>query len=1148
MITTSQRLATIDQIQQAELLTLAGASLTLILDRAATMADTMLESIWKTAFPDRSRPSAYVSDEPDDDGFLPITDAGDLLVDNLQTLKPEQLYALTANNSNALVEVQKEFTRLERLAQHIKTRDPLPNPYKDPQQLPSREIFEERKEANLYNYKYDSARRMLPARYTTSEHVIDQEKFDCREPPEPFAQGGFIPNDKQYKSLMIAARNEGREHNPDNQSSYAQNFALEDRPKGTWIARMLPPEAAPMPKTRARAALLSGTADRQTRFNGEKIPLTRQLSSNTFDAPSPGKRTATPVDAQSPAPKRRRIDVTDITDAMPKRKHPNQYTKRAEEAARLAAEQVALANSHPIVVNLEGTSLTSTSSPAPVKKKHPNQHTKRKEKEEAERREREELEGRARSDPEGQAGENHGRMDPWYYHRVASDGSISSPTSSSPNPLGMPQQSVHQSLQHYTPPSEPQIQKPKHPNQYTKASEREAWQAAFQAGRQNKSASPAVDKPKHPNQYTKRKEELARRAIDQDASTTGTQTPPTMPIAQSYAYPYPYAHPPHPQQAWQPHPYLPVQAPEATWAKPATVSVTQNSTRGRDPTTMSKQELRTHLFKDHELIGFLQRDHSWLNDDPDQANAWKEKILASQYPVRTWAMLRKWKEWKVEGKDKRPRDKDGNRIRTATVPASTPRNMDPVVSSDSFVRAEIRSTNPTRAEDFLMPDTGDDAGAKSSALNTATEGGTTSTHALPASNVHINARPQSPLRWPSRPLRTRLDTVHIGSPGPQPRSPLVNGINARDLDTWVTSPAIPIDSTPRIPKNQAQTDSKSFNTSLRALDEVDSNTKVDSWRDNAEPQTDYAASTSAGKGVLREYPRRSLRSQSQAQSAAVVQGTEDEIYPSSIDANSNAPDDQQQPNHHHEGEVDKFESDSEDPLHHDGSPLKQCNTRVVSGASSKEGDEDDSNAESASSATLTDSNDRDDTYGPRTRTRPHRMQTKRSAARPATRTTTRASATPTKTNSRTRSTTQPAPVPASARPSLLRTRSTRSSQQQQQQQQQRIDPVLSETQLKDTAVGAVVSAITRRSQAQSQPSSQHTTFPGATTPSRRRGLRPNPPKRRITNDEEDEESDDSPPIDDDSGSDMIEAKPAMPTPTRRSTRNSAINGAGTNSS
>ncbi|KAJ9658085.1 hypothetical protein H2198_003923 [Neophaeococcomyces mojaviensis] len=556
-----------------------------------------LDTVWTASFPDRSRPKLYTSDEVGDDGFLPLTDANAFLQDDFTALTSAQLYALSANNAEALQLAQQEWTNLEKLALHIKNRDPLHFHYKDPQALPGHEMFEERKEATLYGYKYEANRRMLPARFTVSENVTDQEKFDCREPPEPFAQAGLIPNEKQFKGLMIAAKNAGHEKNPDSQTPYTHNFADLLRPAGTWIVKQMPLEGPAPYRTRAREGQLNGVAggeSRQTRFNGERVPPTRGLSEapdSRSGAASPAKRAATPIG--SPASKKRKIETVDVM--LPRRKHPNQYTKRreAEEAARALTAAVSGNPSVRRLEDLEGS-----------RKKHPNQYTKRREREEAER-------------------------------------------------------------------------------------------LAVLSG--SRPTTPA----------------LARVQESTSLPRANSQTP--------------------------------------------------------DISHMTIEELRAHVFKDNDLINLIKQDYSWLNDDPAKALEWKNRILNAEYPVRTWAMLRKWKEWKSENKDKRPRNK-------------------------------VKDVVPEEVE---SPAEGDPKPVKRSIR-----------------------------------LRARLDT---GLASPQPSSPLVNGVNARDID------------------NRNNLDS------LRGMDEPDAETKVGAWQG----RTDLATS-----GV--------------PQPKTIARGTEDELYPTSGTEEENA--------------------------------------------------------------------------------------------------------------------------------------------------------------------------------------------------------------------------------------------------------------------
>lgn len=863
------------------------------------MAEAILDTHWRASFPSRPRPKLYSGEAPHDgEGFRPLTDASDFLVDNLKSLTQTQLYTLAENNALALRLAQEEWIELERIAQQIKTRDVLPQSIKDPQQLPSRDIFEERKEASLYGYKYEANRKILPARFTVPEQITDQEKFDCREPPEPFSQGGLIPNEKQYKTIMVAARNEGRENNPDNQKPYKENFAFEDRPPGTWIAKTLPPELPPPPRTRARNAILSGTGERQTRFNGEKVPMTRQLSSNTLDTASPGKRTGTPLGGQSPALGKRKIDATDITAEVPKKKHPNQYTKAKEERERLAREAAlkAAGLEPPQLVNSDMISLI----PAPVKKKHPNQYTKRREREEEERRKREEEEARAR-EPMAELARTIEPPRPYWHPTMPQPvppqpfqpGPYRQPSmfpGTHPFPEGM-SQVQYSGYNHYGPPYPMQ-----HPLPVR-----------------------APERPKHPNQHTKRREReaAAAAAIALEHVMSGTPGPPPnvrmMPTGPLVI--------PNPLQADTSRRSTPVSQPQPT----------TQSTRGRDPSTMTKEELRFHAFKDHELVAFLHKDHSWLNEDPEKAETWKKRILASDYPVRTWAMFRKWREWRSDGKDKRPRDKDGRRIKQAqiTVHANEAPNgtVLPLEGSNDVVMADV--PNGSQSDRYSM----------------------TGTKPYQNDNNPISL-PASPAK-PVRPFRARLETGRVDSPFSQmPGSPLVNGINARDLDDSLQSPSV-TDAEFPIPATEAQL--TSFKQRLSSFHEVDPATKVNTWQDKTE--TDYAASTYAGKGGLRQHPGtqralRSTRTSSKARSQVLSINEADESgQPVPHNIESEAP-----------PQASQNESEGSEPS-----------------------TADDSEAESDSSTAPSDSNDKDGEYGSRARPRKSVRNSRpaRAAARPA---------------------------------------------------------------------------------------------------------------------------------------------------------------------
>lgn len=726
-----------------------------------------LDALWSESFPTRPRPQAYSSQEIGADGYLPLTDTSAFLVDSLHGLSASQLYALTANNAEALRQAQEEWANLERLANQIKTQDRFSSAYKDPQALPPHEIFEERKEATLYNYKHEPNRPMLQSKFTLPTITSDQEKFDLREPPNPFAQR--IPNDKQYRSIMSTARIEGREKNPDDQTPYEHNFAFQTRPQGTWIAKMAPTEAVQPPRTRAREAQLNGTvADRQTRFNGEKIPPTRGVTS----ADDITSQAATPIG--SPAGRKRKIETVEIV--LPRKKHPNQHTKRREreEAERLAA--LNLQQGTPII-----SQANSVASPVSVpKKKHPNQYTKRREREEAERLARE-AEGAEERD---QAVLNYfdSLMNKDLERRTPQMASFPATTAQVTTP-----------------------QKRKQPNQYTKR--REAEQAAQMNGWHN-------DRNERDRQW---QSELNQDQLGESVDIASRHATPASPRTQAQAHP----------------------------------------SRNIDFPNMTTAELRTFTFKDWELTALLQDRYLWLNDDPELAKQWKIKIENSAYAMRTYAMLKKWKEWASEGRDKRPRDKDRNKPRTAG-------NRNDQNGKADGEEADVESM----ADDPLN-------------------------HSTDTNNDSIG-RPNSKIVTLKRPIRTRASRLPLEageSPKVMPSSPLVNGVNARDLGN--------------LDKLNDQAKIRSFTNTLQTIGEVDNATKVGRWQ--ADTATDAEIEEEPAKISLEP------RSQQPTPAKLVTHGTEDDIYPSTqstlqYDDHPNPQNDATIP------AIDKMEVDSEDPL------------------------------------------------------------------------------------------------------------------------------------------------------------------------------------------------------------------------------------------
>ena len=76
--------------------------------------------------------------------------------------------------------------------------------------------------------------------------------------------------------------------------------------------------------------------------------------------------------------------------------------------------------------------------------------------------------------------------------------------------------------------------------------------------------------------------------------------------------------------------------------------------------SMSRKELFDKKWEGSELVAAVTANHSWLNEDPIKAEHWKEKIIHSKFPVRTFSMFKKWAFWKDNGQAKRPRRGKGD--------------------------------------------------------------------------------------------------------------------------------------------------------------------------------------------------------------------------------------------------------------------------------------------------------------------------------------------------------------------------------------------------------------------------------------------------------------------------------------------------------
>ena len=313
------------------------------------MAFLETEQLWQRAFPDVTRPLLYLGDDEDEDNFKPLADPQDFITD-IAELSKLQLYASSSNNQLALKQAQAEYLDISTQIAALKGKQ---SKAKNPRVLLDAEDFEDHKEASLYGYKYEANKPALLHNgvigIRSADDITDQEKRDVRLFQDPFSQGGFVPTERQYKALQAKATNR---NNTDGWQPIVkdgkrlipqQNI---ERPEYTNIyvrrnidenGEIIRPGSSGTDDSIATPNKVENKRLTRTRFGGKKVPPTRDVSEAPSTVSTPGrKRLATPTaDGQDGTPsKRRRVNLAD-----PDRpKHPNQYTKARELAAKDAAK------------------------------------------------------------------------------------------------------------------------------------------------------------------------------------------------------------------------------------------------------------------------------------------------------------------------------------------------------------------------------------------------------------------------------------------------------------------------------------------------------------------------------------------------------------------------------------------------------------------------------------------------------------------------------------------------------------------------------------------------------------------------------------------------------------------------------------------
>jgi hypothetical protein len=318
-----------------------------------TVSTMEIDTMWRSAFGDTStRPVVYTSQEANEEGWRPLNDPQNFLL-NLNTVNAQQLYAASSNNALALQEAQAEYSYLETRIKGIQAKEMT----KTPQRLLSPDVFEERKEATLYGYKYDANRpAMLGGGFTHNrpgDEITDAEKHDVRLFQEPFEQGGFVPKEREFKSIKAKSKNpkniDGWEPIVDDAGHrlIPRQQVHHDEYSITYVKRNIDANGEIVrPVSSDGSDVASGTQDKavnrrltRTRFNGKKVPATRDVSEAPSGGSTPrGRKRGTPAVEDSrdstPNSKRQKVTAAPKDPVQPRPKHPNQYTKAKERAAK----------------------------------------------------------------------------------------------------------------------------------------------------------------------------------------------------------------------------------------------------------------------------------------------------------------------------------------------------------------------------------------------------------------------------------------------------------------------------------------------------------------------------------------------------------------------------------------------------------------------------------------------------------------------------------------------------------------------------------------------------------------------------------------------------------------------------------------------
>ncbi|PWY72362.1 hypothetical protein BO70DRAFT_117062 [Aspergillus heteromorphus CBS 117.55] len=225
------------------------------------------------------RPEPYRKSRTSKGEFLEISPLEDFLgpLRDAELRTSEELYAITENTAYALKAWQDEYLAIEKLHK-LATRHTA-KPVSDPRKLQRPQVFEDKKEAMLYGYKWEA-------------------KEDKVGNQNPFTQGGFKPTPAQFRKMSAKI---GPNHpNPDGWRT-VKKFGEEYVPK----FQNPPREEFVGKATRKRKAAEMEAANKEAALSGSEVetPVVTDNEEQAARRRTRGRRPGTEGD-EPPAPTR----------------------------------------------------------------------------------------------------------------------------------------------------------------------------------------------------------------------------------------------------------------------------------------------------------------------------------------------------------------------------------------------------------------------------------------------------------------------------------------------------------------------------------------------------------------------------------------------------------------------------------------------------------------------------------------------------------------------------------------------------------------------------------------------------------------------------------------------------------------------------